>query len=77
MPEYKCEDENVTGKKRRRGNVGRKKGGREMLEKKREVGMWEARVGGEEREGPRIHLLLVGPAPEMFGLIETIFFQWL
>ena len=39
--------------------------------------MWEARVGGEEREGPRIHLLLVGPAPEMFGLIETIFFQWL
>lgn len=40
--------------------------------------MWEALRGREEREGPRIHLLLVGPAPlEMFGLIETIFFQWL
>ena len=38
--------------------------------------LWKARAW-EEREGPRIHLLLVGPAPEMFGLIETIFFQWL
>ena len=57
-----------------------------MWEEKREEGKcWRKKGGGnvggargrEEREGPRIHLLLVGPAPEMFGLIETIFFQWL
>ena len=50
MPEWKSEDEIVTGKREERGRVG----------------------------GALIHLLLVGPAPvEMFGLIETIFFQWL
>ena len=43
-----------------------------VTEKGRSVG-----VGGGEG-GALIHLLLVGPAPvEMFGLIDTIFFQWL
>ena len=41
------------------------------------TGKREERGSGREG-GALIHLLLVGPAPvEMFGLIETIFFQWL